>query len=286
VAETRLNAKHALSLQVFSHALFKKENHMISKWMRRPPRSRLLLLIILASLWSCQAHTPDPPPHRDPITPEKLSTQREYEVFGQRYAPIIAAKGFKETGVASWYGDPFHGQPTANGEIYNMNARTAAHRTLPMGTFLKVRNMENNSEIIVRINDRGPFAKERIIDLSLRSAQEIDMVGNGTAPVEIYALDPDSPEIRYFIKTAHPDFFTGDFTVQVGAYADRGRAEALQRQLANTGKEAFVTPVTINGIPVYRVRVGAFASWDDAENLKDRLTQRGYENVFTVSAGN
>jgi rare lipoprotein A len=264
----------------------RKKKHMISKWMRRPPVFPLLLLILLASLWSCPAHTPDPPPHREPVSPEKPFTQREYEVFGKRYAPITEAKGFKETGIASWYGDPFHGQPTSNGEIYNMNARTAAHRTLPMGTFLKVRNLENNAEIIVRVNDRGPFAKERIIDLSFRSAQEIDMVGNGTAPVEIYAIDPDSPDIRDYINTAHPDFFTGEFTVQVGAYADRDRAEALQRQLAKAGKEVFVTPVTVNGVPVYRVRVGTFASWDDAERLKDRLTQRGYENVFTVSAGN
>lgn len=248
-------------------------------------RSQLLRLLLsltflMAALFSC-SHAPDPPP-RDPGA-EKAPTQRTYEVFGKTYTPIDLAEGFRETGVASWYGDPFHGRKTASGETYNMHARTAAHRTLPMGTFLKVRNLENNKETIVRINDRGPFAKDRIIDLSYRSATEIDMIQQGTARVEIHAIDPDSADVQNHVTIAHPDFFTGQFTVQIGAYSDKNRAETLRDQLNASGKEASITTVSINGLPVYRVRVGMFASWEAAEQLRNRLTLSGYESIFTVS---
>ena len=108
---------------------------------------------------------------------------------GVTYVPIPSAKGYRERGVASWYGEPFHGRHTSNGEIYNMYGDTAAHKTLPMGTILLVRNLDNGRSSVVRINDRGPFVRERIIDLSYTKARELGVVARGTARVEIVALE-------------------------------------------------------------------------------------------------
>jgi rare lipoprotein A len=111
-----------------------------------------------------------------------------YLIDGQRYTPQNSSKGHVEEGIASWYGDDFHGKATANGECYNMYAFTAAHRTLPLPTVVRVTNMENNKSVVVKVNDRGPFARGRIIDLSYAAAQSIGMVGKGTAPVRIEAI--------------------------------------------------------------------------------------------------
>jgi rare lipoprotein A len=251
----------------------------------RWPLFLLLLPMIMGVFWACAPHAPD---HDHPHVPgavPKDHTQQVYEVFGKEYMPIYSADGFREQGVASWYGHPFHGQKTSSGEIYNMHAKTAAHPTLPMGTFLLVRNLENNRETIVRINDRGPFAKDRVIDLSYRSAQKIDMIQNGTAMVELIAMDLDSPDVQERVTNAHPDYFTGDFTIQVAAYSDKNRAEALRDQLKTIEKEVFVTQASIDGQPVYRVRVGRFSSMEEAKRTKERLSQNGYENVIAVSAG-
>ncbi|MCI5212251.1 MAG: septal ring lytic transglycosylase RlpA family protein [Candidatus Electrothrix sp. ATG2] len=116
------------------------------------------------------------------------ATQRPYVIEGQTYYPIPTAEGYEETGLASWYGDPFHGRKTANGETYDMYGVTAAHKTLPMNTMLLVKNLTNGKTTIVRINDRGPFVDGRIIDLSYTTAQELDIVRNGTEKVQIVAL--------------------------------------------------------------------------------------------------
>ncbi len=243
-----------------------------------------LLCFLLMAVWACRPHAPDPDPVHPPGSPPKPSTQMPYEVFGRHYVPVDSAEGFTERGIASWYGNPFHGRATSSGETYNMHAKTAAHPTLPMGTFLLVQNLENGREVIVRVNDRGPFAKDRVIDLSHRAARKIDMIQNGTALVQITYLDPETPDIREKLTTAHPDYFTGDFTLQVGAYSDRSRAEALRGKLQELGKDVFITSASIGGQPVYRVRVGRFSSLEAAEQVKRLLVTNGYENVFTVSA--
>ncbi len=242
----------------------------------------LPLLLLATGFWACGIRTSDDAPPASEST-AKPPSQRAYEVFGRQYRPIDSADGFREQGVASWYGVPFHGRKASSGEVYNMHAKTAAHPSLPMGTFLLVRNLENNKKVIVRINDRGPFAKDRIIDLSYRSAQMIDMIQNGTAKVEITALDLDSPDVQERVKTAHPDYFTGDFTVQVGAFSDKNRAEALRDQLQASEPDVFITRSSVDGQTVYRVRVGRFTSLEDAQHAKRRLVKNGHENVFAVS---
>jgi peptidoglycan lytic transglycosylase len=121
-----------------------------------------------------------------------LASGRTYEVFGERYTVLATADGYRERGVASWYGEPFHGRPTASGETFDMNAPSAAHRTLPLKTWVEVTNLANGRRLVVRVNDRGPFVHtdERIIDLSYAAARELGIIGPGTAPVEVRALSP------------------------------------------------------------------------------------------------
>lgn len=117
---------------------------------------------------------------------------KPYTVLGKTYYPLQSAAGFRETGVASWYGPNFHGKKTANGETYNMYAMTAAHKILPLGTVVRVSHLNNGKNIIVRVNDRGPFVDDRIIDLSYTAAKQLDMIGTGTARVQIIALSDSS----------------------------------------------------------------------------------------------
>ena len=262
---------------------------IMSAFFRIRPLCLLLLIIFLTnSLWGCHPSRPDsdPGPPEMPVPSHKPHTQRPYEVFGVQYTPIESSKGFQETGIASWYGEPFHGRKTSSGEIYNMHARTAAHRTLPMGTFLSVRNLENDKETVVRINDRGPFAKDRILDLSYHSAREIGMVQSGTAMVEIIALPMDE-DLREHAREAHEQYFTGSFTVQVGSYADKNRAKAVQDRLRDFGTdEAFITPAQIAGRTVYRVRIGRFTSLEAAGALQALLARNGYENAIALHMEN
>jgi rare lipoprotein A len=119
------------------------------------------------------------------------SASRTYEVFGQHYTTLASSRGYRETGVASWYGEPFHGRPTASGEVFDMYALTAAHRTLPLNTCVEVRRLIDGRTVTVKVNDRGPFAdvQNRIIDLSFAAAQVIGLIDPGTAEVEVRALD-------------------------------------------------------------------------------------------------
>ena len=137
---------------------------------------------------------------------------RPYKIQGKWYHPIPDARGFTQTGIASWYGKDFHGKKTANGEIYNMHAMTAAHKTLPLGTWVRVYNLTNGKSCDVRVNDRGPFVRGRIIDLSYSAAKEIGLVGPGTAKVRIKAMAPPA-------GAAQGDrniYYKGNFTIQLG----------------------------------------------------------------------
>ena len=195
---------------------------------------------------------------------------------GGKQTPAIQP-GYTETGYASWYGDPYHGRRAANGEIYDKNKLTAAHLTLPFGTMAKVTNLENNRSVTVRITDRGPFVKGRIIDLSLVAAREIQMIGPGTALVRLEVLS----------LNGKPD--SGTFAVQVGAFRDRSRAERLQQQLRDRYGNAFGDASVDNYDSadgrLYRVRVGPQPSLMEASQLAIRL---GSDNLpaFVVRLNN
>jgi rare lipoprotein A len=231
----------------------------------------------------CGWFRPEPTPEVSPPPVIPLG-KNAYEVDGQVYYRLDSAHGFFEAGVASWYGEPFHAKNTANGEIYNMDAMTAAHKTLPFGTMVMVKNMENNRTTIVRINDRGPFCRGRIIDLSRRAAEEIGMIRKGTAPVEITALGTDA-EVLSQADLEGPDspYFTGEFTIQAGAFGSAANAEALKQSIEKITDHVHISPIEKDGASFYRVRVGPFTSLVQARRMEERLTQNGFENIFTVA---
>jgi len=172
-----------------------------------------------------------------------------------------------ETGVASWYGPNFHGNLTANGEKYDMHGLTAAHRTLPFNTVVRVENLGNGKSTVVRINDRGPFAKNRIIDLSKKAAQEIDMIGPGTASVRLVLLEGNLENSRT------TDLKVATFTVQLGSYQNKSDALAQAKKI----KGARVEKINLNNRPVYRVYHGIYRDRERAERSKNRFRSQGFD---------
>jgi len=169
-----------------------------------------------------------------------------------------AVIGATQTGVASWYGHPYHGRRAANGEIYDMEKTTAAHRTLPFETWVKVENLNNNKAVDVRITDRGPFVEGRIIDLSKAAARTIDMLGAGTAPVRLEVVHP--PE---------HNSSAGHFAVQVGAFRNKDNAEALRRKMQDRYGRAELR--RWGDPPAWRVLVGKAKSMEEARALAETI---------------
>jgi rare lipoprotein A len=186
-------------------------------------------------------------------------------------APFTPKPGWTETGVASWYGDPYHGRRAANGEVYDMEQFTAAHRTLPFGSILLVTSLANNKQVEVRITDRGPFIDNRIIDLSRAAARSIDMIGPGTARVRITLTA---------YTAAHPIPGAGPFSVQVGAFSDRANADKLSRQLSRQYDPVQVVRRDGTSTP-WRVLVGRKDDQGDAESLAAAL-RHDFKDVFVV----
>jgi len=178
--------------------------------------------------------------------------------------------GETETGLASWYGHPYHGRPAANGEIYNMEKLVAAHRTLPFDTLVRVVNLSNDRAVEVRIIDRGPFVDGRIIDLSHAAAEKIELIGPGTAPVRV--------EVLHVPEAAAPPLFA----VQVGAFRDRTNAERVRA--AMSARYGSARLVERHGNPtLWRVLAGSESSEDGATTLSDRIRQEsGEKNAFVV----
>lgn len=186
--------------------------------------------------------------------------------------PEPTAERLSQTGIASWYGPGFHGKATASGETYNQNDFTAAHQTLPLGTRVRVTNLENGSATEVSINDRGPFAKSRIIDLSYSAAQQINMVGPGTALVRVDVLD--SPIKLYTIRSAL------DYTLQLGSFTQLENARQLRDRAAAAFADVIIAPIQAKDITYYRVHLGTFSSRIDAEERARQVTQAGYSVII------
>ena len=210
---------------------------------------------------------------------------RPYKALGKWYQPIDDASGFRQRGKASWYGKDFHGRKTANGETYNMYAISAAHKTLPFNTWVRVRNLENGRRLDVRINDRGPFVRGRIIDLSYGAAKKLGVVGPGTADVEVIALGthsehrPRSDDSRLNPKI---DYRYGNFTFQVGAFLERANAEQLKAQLAQKYQHVHIAAFDDGKSTYYRVRVGRFTNVDQARQKEEILIEDGYEPIIVA----
>jgi rare lipoprotein A len=207
---------------------------------------------------------------------------KPYQIRGVSYRPLTSDQPLRERGLASWYGRKFHGRPTANGETYDMFAMTAAHKTMPLPSYARVRNPANGREIIVRVNDRGPFHEGRIIDLSYTAALKLDVLG-GVAPVEVERLthaeiragvrppaapDDDPSELAEGSPGAGPGYW-----IQLGAFRDRDGALQLQRLLQN--EAAWLAPqvALVDESPWVRVQAGPWASRAQAEAMASRLAQ-------------
>ncbi len=208
---------------------------------------------------------------------------KPYTIRGKTYYPLQSARGFVEEGMASWYGPGFHGKKTANGETYNMYAMTAAHKLLPLGSIVRVTNKNNGRTLALRINDRGPFVDDRVIDLSRAAAEKLDVVGRGTAPVRITAID-DQPQSASLGAQDQPRKLTpsagGRLFLQVGAYPDRSDAEEMARQmeaLGYKGRYHFAESVRM-----WRVQIGPINSRDMALDMKERLVDVAHDAFIVI----
>ena len=239
------------------------------------------------------ASIPDAVPQAEPRS--RYGNPETYEVFGKKYRVMKSARGHVERGLASWYGPGFHAERTSSGEPYNMYSMTAAHKTLPIPSYVRVTHLGNSRSIVVRVNDRGPFVGNRIIDLSYTAAYKLGMIGTGTAPVEIRVLQPgdaSSGRVTAATPVAPPSAPTPAATpapspaqavdtpslgissrfLQTGSFGSRPNAEAMTRRLAQSGiRNAVIREARIGERVVYRVQVGPLDNAVEADDMVERL---------------
>ena len=231
-------------------------------------------------------HVQEPVPRKEPRS--RYGNPKSYSVLGRTYHVLDSADGFSERGIASWYGNKFHGKRTSSGEPYDMYAMTAAHKTLPIPVHVRVTNLDNGKSIIVRVNDRGPFKEGRIIDLSYAAAHKLAMTGAGTARVEIQALsgDDDSDvKIGGGVGPGSTETTTSDgpYFVQIASF----RREDSADEVAAQARPLVGYPVKVYEADgpdgtVYRVRVGPLSRRDYAEKVLEHLEDNGYERLAIV----
>ncbi|HTL50908.1 MAG TPA: septal ring lytic transglycosylase RlpA family protein [Steroidobacteraceae bacterium] len=271
--------------------------------------------LFLLAIAGCAREPVRPAPPPAPTTPPagagvprdepraKSGNPPFYEVGGHRYVVLPTAVGYVEQGIASWYGPDFHGGRTATGETYDMNAMTGAHPTLPLPTWARVTNLENGRSVVVRLNDRGPFAKGRIIDLSRAAAEQLDMIRMGTARVEVRSLTgtdalvaaapagQSTPAPAVLVQVSNepaPDSATGAAPVvagpayyaQAGAFASRANAELLAERLRGAGIAGVsVIESTVDGRTLFRVRAGPVSGFPEFDALIERMRAAGADGA-------
>jgi len=274
---------------------------------------RLLALLIVALLVSSCAPTRYPPGH--PNGPEAkqpttlhleeggiVKRGNPYQIDDKWYYPLASGENYDETGIASWYGDKFHGLKTANGEVYNMYAMTAAHTTLPMPSLVRVTNLENGKSVVLRVNDRGPFAKSRIIDLSFAAAKALGTIKHGTARVRIQTLQSADVSAEKVAKHGSYEHIDGKRNVQVshvdvvgnqsaqekkrvpfiqmGAFSTTTNAQRMLDDLQSKGK--YKSAQVVPAGHVYRVRLGPFDNIVAAEAKLHQVKVNGYDSAMII----
>ena len=231
----------------------------------RNPKSEIVFLCILLTLLMGCAHRGARQPSVRPPTPEPTSTTPAPTPAPKPTAEQVG-EGWTEKGIASWYGEPYHGRRTASGEVYDMHQLTAAHKTLAFGSVVKVTRRDTGADVKVRVNDRGPFIEGRIIDLSFAAAKKIDLDVDGVAPVKIKVVGHEDGPKRKPARVEEPE---DCFWVQVGAFGDPDNARRAEAELERNGVEA----VVLEGLgELWRVRVGPFAEEILAERARNRIT--------------
>lgn len=258
-----------------------------------------------------QAHPPadvaDIPDAVPKPEPRAASGNTPYTVDGKTYFPLADANGYRERGVASWYGKKFHGKRTSSGEPYDMYAMTAAHKTLPLPSYVRVRNLQNGRSIVVRVNDRGPFLQNRLIDLSYAGAAKLGILGTGTGVVEVDAINPEEPTIQVAQAKTYPLQIVSSAVaveetppspvtaaapklyLQVGAFTRRDNAVNLRNRLEHESlRPIFIQPTQASNGPtpettrVYRVRIGPLANVEEGDRLTRRAAQLGVPDALIV----
>ena len=221
---------------------------------------------------------PDAVPQVEPKS--RYGNPESYLVFGKRYYVMNDSTGFMEKGFASWYGKKFHGRRTSSGETYDMYAMTAAHKSLPLPTYVEVINLKNKRKVIVKVNDRGPFHANRIIDLSYTAATKLGIVENGTGLVEVRAINPRNyPGKGAPVRTVSLDSSVPGFYIQVGAFSQLANAERLRKNLGIIGEYLVrLSQAIVDGNTIYRVRIGPLANIDNADKIVATLAQLGIDN--------
>jgi len=217
------------------------------------------------------AEVRDAVPADEPLA--RYGNHSPYTVLGKTYTVLPSSKGYHERGIASWYGSKFHGRRTSSGELYDMHLATAAHKSLPLPTYAEVTNLDNGRKMIVKINDRGPFHEDRIIDLSYAAAIKLGVDQTGTARVDVRAIDVDTSK-RVAVKVADGTF------LQVGAFSKRKTAD----DLAGKMMAAQLKPVSVQkSRGLYKVWIGPYASDLEIEASMRRVVELGYERPHKVS---
>lgn len=243
---------------------------------------------------------PDAVPRAEPKS--RYGNPASYVVFGRRYHVMESAHGHVERGIASWYGEKFHGRRTSSGETYDMHLMTAAHRSLPLPSFVEVVNLENNRRAVVRVNDRGPFHANRIIDLSYSAARKLDIVRTGTGLVEIRALTPGHAPAR--VEPAAPVLRPASSApaapapapaapaapapagpapaprlyLQAGAFSESGNAQRLRERIASlVGATVRVDEAVVDGRRLFRVRMGPLSDVAQADRLSTQIVATGMD---------
>ena len=276
--------------------------------------NRLTLLLLTALLAACSARPPtvsiitepqdsaparrlDPNAIQDAVPRVEPRSSRgnpaSYEVFGHRYSVMQSSQGYAELGIASWYGVKFHGRSTSSGEPYDMYAMTAAHKSLPLPTYVEVTNLRNGRSTIVKVNDRGPFHDNRLIDLSYAAATKLGILGQGTGLVEVRALDPAQPTMITRLQPAQPTVrsdrpsapltVSPDLFVQVGAFSNRDNALRLRNRLEpHLASTVRIRQAESNGRRVFRVQVGPLLDVKVTDAVTLKLAHLGINDTQII----
>jgi len=232
------------------------------------------------------ANIPDAVPKHEPRS--KYGNPAHYEVFGKRYYTLSSSRGYVEKGIASWYGTKFHGRKTSSGEVYDMYEMTAAHKTLPLPTYVEVTNLNNGRKVIVKVNDRGPFHGNRLIDLSYSAATKLGIVAKGTGMVKVRAITPgerivEQPVAAAPVASASVTASPATMYLQVGAFRSAYSAEQLKRKIQQQiGDAVVIMPLQKPEGDVHRVRVGPLVSIEYADKLASQLVDLGFSDAHVV----
>lgn len=237
------------------------------------------------------SHVPDAVPR--PENPSRYGNPVSYEVFGKRYRVMPSSQGYMARGKASWYGTKFHGRRTSSGEAYDMFAMTAAHKHLPLPTYVHVRNLENGRSTIVRVNDRGPFHDDRLLDLSYAAASKLGILRNGTAMVEIRAIDsridqdskPNTSLLTYADTRVTEPISSSDaksLFLQAGAFSSHANALRLRDRLKQTLAREVRVYSPEDGSGLHKVRIGPLASRELADSMASQLQGMGLTRTHVV----